>query len=541
MTLEIRVRPVGGNRLVDDYVRGDAALAPFFAGHPFDPAAYRRKARAVRSRFDADALSAMAEAVRPMGPGAAEKLDRIAAGDGFFVTTGQQPGLFGGPLYTVYKALTASVLAERLEALLDVPVLPVFWVASDDHDWTEANHVRVLDTDNTLRSLTLAGDADPALSMGRRALDGTAESALDALGQILPPSEFTPPLLERLRADYGGGSVADAFTRTMERILDGVAMGFIDSQAGPVRRLGVDVLRRDLENTDASAAALRRQTERLEAAGYRAQVPILPDATNVFYEDVTGRERILRSGDGWVLRASRRTLTDDELRTLLEESPERFSPNVVLRPVLESAVFPTLAYVGGPGEVRYLGQTGCLFEVHGVGMPLVFPRLGVTLVESKVRKVLDKFGLNEDDLVGRPTHEVIAGVVRDDVPESVQTALSELRRSVQEGYQAVYDAAEAIDPTLKGPIFGARNDGFRALSEVEKKIRQHVKLRQETELEQIGKAAANLAPDGKPQERVLNVHQYLARYGDDLIRSIRDRMEVALDANGEDWTGVHCD
>jgi uncharacterized protein YllA (UPF0747 family) len=172
---------------------------------------------------------------------------------------------------------------------------------------------------------------------------------------------------------------------------------------------------------------------------------------------------------------------------------------------------------------------------------MIHPRLGVTLVEGKVRKVLDKFGLDEGDLVGRPIQEVIADVVRDDVPEEVQTALGELRKAVQEGYQAVYEAAEAIDPTLKGPIFAARGQAFKGAAEVEKKIRQHVKLKEETALEQVEKAAANLAPDGKPQERVLNVHQYLARYGDELVPSILERMEVELDGEGEDWTGVECE
>ncbi len=542
MNLEIRVRSVGGNRLVEDYVRGDPALAPFFAGHPFDAAAYRRKADEVRGRFDATALSVMAEAVRTSGPGAAEKLDRIAAGEGFVVTTGQQPGLFGGPLYTVHKALTAIALARRLEALLEVPVLPVFWVASDDHDWVEANHVRVLDTDNTLRTLEMKGENDPPLSMGRRPLAGAAESALDELAETLPPSEFTPPIMERLREAYSGGTVAAAFTRTLEAVLGDLPLGFVDAQAPALRRAGLPVLKRELESAAAHEEALRGQTERLEAAGYSAQVPILPGATNVFHEDDEhGRERLLREDGSWVLRASKRKLSHEELERDLERSPERFSANVVLRPVVESAVFPTLAYVGGPGEVRYLAQTGCLFEAHGVGMPLVFPRLAVTLVEGKVRKVLDKFGLDEGDLVGRPIHEVIAGVVRDDVPEGVQTALSELRHSLQQGYQAVYDASEGIDPTLKGPIFGARNEGFKAVSEVEKKIRQHVKLREETALEQIGKVAANLAPEGKPQERVLNVHQYLARYGSDLVPSILERMEIELDGSGEGWAGVRCD
>jgi bacillithiol synthase len=196
---------------------------------------------------------------------------------------------------------------------------------------------------------------------------------------------------------------------------------------------------------------------------------------------------------------------------------------------VESAVFPTLAYVAGPGEVRYLAQTRALFEAHGVGMPLVFPRLSVLLVEGKVAKVLDKFGLEPSSL-RRPVHELIAAMVRDDVPAEVQAALGRVRESLLSGYDALTDAAREVDPTLKRPILNARNEAVRGLGEVEKKIRQHVKLNHQTELEQIEKAATNLAPLGKPQERVLNVHQYLARYGDGLIESMRERMEEAVAA-----------
>ena len=541
VNLDIRVRTVGGNRLIDDYVAGESALAPFFPGHPYDPDSYRRKARRIRDRFTPDRLASMAGAVRVRGEEGSRKLERIAAGEGFFVTTGQQPGLFGGPLYTIHKALTAAVLAHRLEAVLDAPVLPVFWLASDDHDWAEANHIHVLDTGNELHRLQLAGEPEPHRSMGMRPLKSAAESALGELEQVLPPSDFTPSLLERLREAYATGTVADAFARTIEDLLGDAGLGFVDAQDPTLRELASPVLRRELESTAEHEDALRRQTERLEAAGYEAQVPILPAAANVFHEDGEGRERLLREDGGWVLRASRRTLSDEELWARFEDAPERFSANVVLRPVVESAVFPTLAYVGGPGEVRYLAQTGCLFEAHGVGMPVVFPRLGVTLVERKVAKVLEKFGLSEADFVGRPVHEVIAGVVRDDVPEAVQSAVGELRQAIQERYQTLFEAAKSIDPTLKGPIFTARNEGFRALSEVEKKIRHHVKLKEETELEQIEKAAANLVPLGKPQERVLNVHQYLARYGDALIPAIQERMEIRLDGEFRGWDGVECD
>lgn len=541
VNLEIRVRPISGNDLVDHYIRGNDALAPFFPGHPYDPEAYRRKAEEIRARFDPHRLQAMAEAVRPVGPGADHTLQRIAGGDGFFVTTGQQPGLFTGPLYTVHKTLSAVALARRLEHLLDVPVLPLFWVASDDHDWGEANHTYLLDAANELHRLTLEGDPQSHRSMGARTLNGAAESALDELEEILPPSDFRPALMKRLRDAYSHGTVAGAFAELIDELFGGFGLGMVDAQDPVLRRLARPVIRRELQNAEAHEAALRRQTERLGGLGYEAQVPILPGAANVFYEDAEhGRERLLRENGSWTLRASQRPLDDQEVWSLCDEAPDRFSANVVLRPVVESAVFPTLAYVGGPGETRYLAQTGCLFEAHGIGMPVVYPRLTVTLIEGKVRKVLDKFGLDEPDFLARPVHEVVSAVVRDDVPDAVQEAVNELRQALQEKYQALYDAAEPIDPTLRGPIFHARNEAFKAISDVEKKIRHHVKLNEETELEQIEKAAINLAPEGKPQERVLNVHQYLARYGPDLIPAILERMEVELEEAHPGWTEVDC-
>jgi bacillithiol synthase len=530
LNLHIHVHPVAGDGLVDDYLRQDPRLAPFFAGSPFDPAAYRRKAEEVRSRFDAHTLAEMAAAVRPASAEAREKLAAIATGQGFFVTTGQQPGLFGGPLYIVHKALTAVALAQRLEGLLEVPVLALFWVASDDHDWEEANHVHVLDPGNVLHRIALEGEPQPPRSMGRQTLEEAAEKALNELTETLPPSEFTPPLLDRIRAAYGAdATVAGAFTETVAALFDGLPLGLVDGQDPTVRRLGASVLRRDLETTPEQEAALRERTERVESAGYSAQVTVLPGASNVFYEaEGHGRDRLVRDADGWRLRASGERWTDAELWSLWDRDRGGFSANVVLRPVVESAIFPTLAYVAGPGEIRYLAQTGGLFDLHEIGMPLVYPRLGVTLVEAKVAKVMDRFGLDLSDF-RRPAHELIAAVVRDDVPEEVGAALTRLREALQSGYQDLFEAARAVDPTLKGPIVGARNDAFRGLSETEKKIRQHVKLKQETELEQVEKAAVNLAPMGKPQERVLNVHQYLARYGPELIGAILGAVRNGMD------------
>jgi bacillithiol synthase len=527
--MDIQIRSMGGSRLIDDYLHDEPSIAPFFPGSPFSLQAYRQKARELRARFDSTSLAAMAPAVRTLSQGAADRLDAIVAGEGFFVTTGQQPGLFGGPLYTVHKALTAIVLARTLERLLETAVLPLFWVAADDHDLDEADHVHIVDTSNTLHRLGLRAPPSPPRSMGRRVLDQGIESTLDELAQLLPPSEFTQPLLEQLRSAYRPGeTVASAFAGSLAALFDGHDLALVDGQDPVVRTLAAPVIARELEQAAAHEAALLARTRDLEAAGYVGQVTILPGAGNVFYEDDEhGRERLVRDGDGWLLRASGRRLDMDALAAEEEKHPDRFSPNVVLRPVVESAVFPTLAYVAGPGEVRYLAQTGPLFEAHEVGMPLVYPRLSVTLVERRVAKVLEKFSLGVDSF-RHPVHELISAVVREDVPDAVRSALEALRGSVGQGYEAVIEAVGAVDPTLEGRVHAARADAFKGIAEVEKKVRQQVKRQQETELEQIDKAAINLAPLGKPQERVLNIHQYLARYGQGLVTELLSAMETVL-------------
>jgi len=525
---------------VNDYIRGHAALGPFFPGFPWDADAYRRKADELRTRFDPSHLARLAHAITPTSDAAAERLARIAKGEGFVVTTGQQTGLFTGPLYTIHKTLSAIALARALETVLDVPVAPLFWVASDDHDWDEVNHADFLDQENNLRRVELSPGSDRRPSMGRRALGREIESALDQLTEILPDSDFRGGLLESLRAAYRPEqTVAQAFTRVVQDLFAPFDLLVTDAQDPVVRELGAPVVRRELAGAAEHERALAAQTARLVDLGRDAQVSIIEGATNVFYEDEHGRERILRDGGGWVLRASHRRMTDAELWDLFERDRDGFSANVLLRPVVESHVFPTLAYVAGPGELRYLAQTGCLFEAHGVGMPLVFPRFGVTLVETKVRKVLDKLGLDLDAFE-RPVHEVAAEYVREEMPESATAALSSLRQSIQEGYQQLFDAAKPVDPTLKGPIFHARNASFQALSDAEKKIRQHVRQQEEIAVEQIQKAFDNLRPHNKPQERVLNVYQYLSRYGRGLLEDILGRMNVQLDRTAAGWDGVRC-
>jgi uncharacterized protein YllA (UPF0747 family) len=207
--------------------------------------------------------------------------------------------------------------------------------------------------------------------------------------------------------------------------------------------------------------------------------------------------------------------------------------------VVESAVLPTLAYVGGPAELSYFAQLGCLFREHGIAMPLVVPRYGVSLIEAKVQKVLDKQGLDAEAFA-EPVHELATRLVREEMPEEAVAALRDIRQALLGGYDRLLDAAVAIDATLKGPIGQARNHGLAAAADAEKKIAQHLKQRNATLVEQLEKAAANLYPHGAPQERVFNALQYLVRYGPELLDALASRMEPGLAEERAGWAGVEC-
>ena len=518
---------------MSDYLRGDGRALAFYPGAPDDPAAYREKADAVSQRFDDGARRRAVELVDAPSDDARRKLDRVVEEGGYFVTTGQQPGLFTGPLYTIYKALSAVSRARALESVLERPVVPLFWVASEDHDWKEVGRTHLVDLDNDLREIGVsppAGEDDAPIH--RISLDDELSSALAALEEILPETDFSGRYLDLLRDAYApGATLSEGFRRVTEELLGPFGLCFVDAHDPGLKEVSRSILIRELDEAEAREELLRTSAEALEEEGYEIQVPILEGGVNLFLEGPAGRERIYRDGSGFHLRHSGQRLERDEIVARTREDPRALSPNVLLRPVVEASIFPTVCYVAGPGEIAYLGQLRAFFENEDVAMPVVAPRTSMTLVEAKNRKVLDKFDLDLHDL-DRPFHELASEVARDEMPDPVRRALGELRGAVGEKSAELRDAAREVDPTLKGPVEHARNVAFKELNEVEKKIVQAVKRQDEIALEQLEKAQVHLRPEGDPQERVLNVLYYLVRYGEDFLPEVAERCSVALDEGG---------
>lgn len=527
--LEIAVhRPVGA-ALVQGYLSGNGKAAAFF-GAPFDTiAAFEAKAREVDGRFDRDARGRAAAAmIAPDGadPG---RLRSFVEDGGYVVTTGQQPGLFGGPLYSIHKGLTAVRLAEALEARLGRPVIPLFWVASDDHDWAEANHTHVVGLDNELHRIELdAPDPEVAPPLHRIEMGGGIDASVEAFLACLPDTDFSPDLVELIRSSFtSGATLPEAYQATLRHLLGRFGLYFTDAAHPVVKEISGPALLDELSSASRMEETLAATADELQRAGYALQVPILEGGVNLFLEGPAGRERLYSENGGYRLRTSGQLLSADEIRARFEEDPSVLSPNVLFRPVVESIVFPTLSYVGGPGEMAYFGQLGAYFAAHGVTMPVVFPRWAAAPVEAKVRKVLDKFGLDIDRLQ-QPFHELAGEIARDGTPPEVRAALGKLRGAVAQGVSELQQVTQPLDPTLKGPVQHVRSQSLAALDELERKIVQAVKRESEIALNQVEKARVHLFPEGKPAERVHNPFYFLTRYGSGFLDALYERFTVDL-------------
>lgn len=529
LNLEILVSRPTGAPVVRDYMDGDPGASAFFQGHFASMESYLAKAREVDGRFDRTARERAAAAIRVPREGDPDRVRRFVEEGGYLVTTGQQPGLFGGPLYSLYKAITAIRLAQALEDRMGKPVLPLFWVASEDHDWAEANHTFVVGVDNELHEVSLpAPDTERHPPLHRVPCGERIEDLRDAFLKVLPTTEFSGEVSALLHAVATAGStLPGAFAAILEALLGRHGLLFTDAAHPVVKEASLPLLLAELERASEMEEVLRGTAVRLQAAGYGLQVPLLEGGVNLFLEGAAGRERLYRDGDAFRLRTSGEHVSAAAVAERAGADPTLLSPNVLLRPVVESVVFPTVAYVAGPGEAAYFAQLSDYFTAHGVRMPVVHPRHGAILVEAKVRKVLDKFGL-EVAQMARPFHELAGDIARDEVPEGVRRALGGLRASLGKGVGELQEAVKGVDPTLKGSVQHVRSQAMSALDDLERKVIQAVKRENETALSQLEKAGLHLFPGGTPQERVVNPFYYLARYGGAFLDALVRRFEVNL-------------
>lgn len=451
------------------------------------------------------------EAFGVSGPGVRARLEAVLRGQGTFVTTGHQPVFLLGPLYVLYKALTAISLAARLERTLGAPVVPLFWIASDDHDWDEVGSATILDRSDAMRTLSLpVPDGGERRSVGPHVLDGLGMRILDALPEFLPESEFTAHYLKLIRGAYAEGqTVAGAFARFLAGVLGDRGYVWIDSAHPELRRAAAPLYRRLLSDWDGVLEAEAGGARALRASGFAAPIARAEDALPLFFDEGGGRHRVRRDG----------AAPPETWHDRLEAAPERFSPNVASRPALESYLLPVAATVLGPGEIAYWSQLGPLFGALDVPLPAIHPRAAWTLVEPRTRRILERTGLSPRDLASG-AEPIMERLTREARPEAVERALGRFREGAETGLSAIEEAMAEDVPGLRGAAGKMRKGVLDAISELSRQVDRATRERLDVRLGQVRRAGTNLFPRRRPQERVLNPLSFLCRYGSGLVERL---------------------
>lgn len=455
-------------------------------------------------------------------------IERLGQGGTVVVATGQQVGLLTGPLYTMYKALTAIRLARRVEEQYGCPTVPLFWMGSNDHDLEEVNHVDLAVGDDRVETLTYR--PSPAFlgqPMSRVPVEAPFEEFIGEFEQYLPDSAFKANLFEPIRASYSiGSTLSEGFGRMMAGLLHTYGLILLDPSDPELKRLMAPIFEVEIQHPLRSTALLNEAAGLLSSMGYTPQVEKTEDSTSLFFFDEEGlRRKLLFRDGGYQVEGMDLRMGPEELLAVLERAPERLDPNVALRPVVQDALLPTVAYVAGPGEIAYFAQLRAVYEFFGVQMPIFFPRARFVLVERKIQRIMDKYGLSVEDLSVGPD-ELFGRLVRDRFPED----LEQLFRDSTEDIGAILDRLggplTAFDPTLSGLVDSTKGRVAHQVNVLRNKALQAQRRASETLRGQIGRACAHIQPLGRPQERTFNIVPYLVSYGPDLIPRLMDVLDL---------------
>mgnify|MGYP006273739071 CR=1 FL=1 len=516
--------------LAADYADGTGTAASYFPYDRHDPSDQQAAAAvaAARPRNRAVLADVLAEQNAAWGNDGADvqaNIEALRNAETIAVVTGQQVGLFGGPLYTLYKTSTALAWAAHLAEQTGRSVVPVFWVEGEDHDFEEIAQTRVLDR-NDVVALNYAPDPAPSGPVGPHPLGTAVQAPLAALDDALPPSDFKPDVYGAVKEAYAAAhTLEDAFARLIATWFRDTGLVLLNPDDARLKALVRPLITHDMDHSAEAIDALHTAGEALQADGYHMQVQGRP--TNFFWMEDDGRYAIDANEDGtFTLRHDGRTWSRDALQRRIKEQPERFSPNVVTRPLVQDQLLPTAAYVAGPGEISYFAQYRAIYEWAGTTMPLIVPRASMTLVESKVQKVLDKYDLTVQDVEHQTAEQLFQSVVVDAMAVDVDAAFGQTASRIHQALNDLKPMAETVDATLGRSVEATRAALVNEMNALKQRVVRAEKRQQDEVRSQIEKACVNLMPDRGLQERTLNPTYFFNKYSMSLLDTVRTHIDV---------------
>lgn len=512
------------SKLMMDYINGEDSLHHYFSYKP-DQGSFESRQRTLQGhQVDRLQLSTVIRGyMEPFGISekAEEHLNDFREGASV-VITGQQAGLLTGPLYTIHKAISAIVLAKQATEELGAKVVPVFWIAGEDHDLAEISHL-YREVNGRVEKLNF-----PHMEYGKK----TASTAvlnktkirnfLEEYFRGLPETEHSADLQQMV---YGFLDSAETYTEFFSVFLNHFfhkeGLLFIDAAHPEMRKYEADYFKQLITLSPQIAKEVYAVEQELAAAGYAAPLAAEPDAANLFIT-VNG-ERILLKRDKEMFTGNdgKVRFSQQELLDIAERTPEILSNNVVTRPMMQEMVFPVLSFVGGPGEIAYWSLLRNAFGLLDMEMPVIMPRLGMTFINRKVQVLLEKYSLTFNDLVIEQKAAVLKAELLDTVKDrEAERLIDELELKIQDEYKEIKEKFAAVSNGLTPLVEKNLQFHLKQLDFLKNKLEDEVILQNAVQFGHYDLLENELIPNGSPQERIYNPMPYLNDYGMDLVDQI---------------------
>jgi len=458
-------------------------------------------------------------------PAAFEAIKKLRSKNALCIFTGQQAGLFGGPLLTMYKAIDIVKRAEKLEKELNRPVIPVFWIACDDHDFEEVNHTFYINREGEPARLAYTPDGKHTIPVAdiclgdKEKYDKLREESEQAFGG----TDFSEELGQRLFDAYAYDEcLVRAFARNLADTLPDLGMVFFCPHNTKVKTLSKNFFKQLVERHFQLRDSMEETGQKILNDGYHIQADKKKTAVHLFYH-FPGRTPIHYLDDNFAMGEKRLGLP--AILDLIDRYPERFSPDVLTRPVWQSFLFPVVAHTGGPSEIAYFCQIGETFRLLKIPQPFYYSRIGATLVEKRQEDFLDKYNIRLADLTG-DIEQLINRLLSGSFPESLENDIHAFRENTEIQYLAfakkIHDFDQNLEPMAK-QTWGKIDF---ALNNFEKKIFAQHKKKMDNTRKQIYRLVNALYPNRTLQERSININYYISKYGYGIVNYIIDKLDI---------------
>jgi len=457
-----------------------------------------------------------------------QNIHALASEKTIAVLTGQQLGILGGPLYTIYKSITAIKLCNHLKENYEgFNFVPIFWLEGDDHDYDEVRNFSILNNENQILNLKYDdGQLDEVNrgSIGGLKFNQNIENVISELTGSLRETEFKAPLLDLIKSIYQPErSFLETFRELMIQLFDEYGLLVFNPLDPDVRKLLTPVFSKELTEFGEHAGDIVERSAELEEV-YHAQVKVKP--INLFYIEEKERLSIEPTDTGeYRLKGKRKKFTKDELLLQLETSPEKFSPNVLLRPICQDYLFPTAFYIGGPGEISYFAQVSPLYKIYNIEEPFIYPRSSATIVEKGVQTILEKNNLTYTDIFS-DEEELIQKILAASSEINLESLFLNSQEEINSLLNQMSGVLTSIDKTLGDLTSKSKQRIEETIGYLKTKAVEAEKRKYESTIRQISKVRNVLYPNNNLQERELNWIYFANKYGMDIFKWIYNELAI---------------